>query len=131
MVTGFQGVDGEGNITTIGRGGSDTTAVMLAAALHADECQIYTDVEGIYTSDPRIVHEARRLSQITFGEMLELARLGAEVLQTSSVRLAERHRVPLRVLSSFVEGEGTLVTFQDEEVSEPSRFRHCFCPQSS
>lgn len=119
VVTGFQGVDAEGNITTIGRGGSDTTAVMLAAALHADECQIYTDVDGVYTSDPRIVHDARRLSQITFGEMLELARLGAEVLQTSSVRLAERHRVPLRVLSSFAEGEGTLVTFHDAEVLEP------------
>lgn len=119
VVTGFQGIDPEGNITTIGRGGSDTTAVMLAAALKAAECQIYTDVEGVYTSDPRIVHDARRLSQITFGEMLELARLGAEVLQTSSVRLAERHRVPLRVLSSFVEGEGTLVTFHDAEVFEP------------
>lgn len=119
VVTGFQGRDVDGNITTIGRGGSDTTAVMLAAALHADECQIYTDVEGVYTSDPRIVQDARRLLQITFGEMLELARLGAEVLQTSSVRLAERHRVPLRVLSSFVEGEGTLVTFHDAEVLEP------------
>ena len=119
VVTGFQGVDVHGNMTTIGRGGSDTTAVMLAAALHADECQIYTDVEGIYTSDPRVVQDARRLSQITFGEMLELARLGAEVLQTSSVRLAERHRVPLRVLSSFTEGEGTLVTFHDAEVLEP------------
>ncbi|MBS0350190.1 MAG: aspartate kinase [Proteobacteria bacterium] len=119
VVTGFQGIDHEGNITTIGRGGSDTTAVMLAAALKADECQIYTDVEGIYTSDPRIVHDARRLSKITFDEMLELARLGAEVLQTSSVRLAERHRVPLRVLSSFVEGNGTLVTFLEAEVLEP------------
>jgi aspartate kinase len=119
VVTGFQGIDSTGNITTIGRGGSDTTAVMLAAALNADECQIYTDVEGIYTSDPRVVQDARRLSQITFGEMLELARLGAEVLQTSSVRLAERHRVPLRVLSSFTEGEGTLVTFHDAEVLEP------------
>lgn len=119
VVTGFQGIDSEWNITTIGRGGSDTTAVMLAAALHADECQIYTDVEGVYTSDPRIVHEARKLTQITFGEMLELARLGAEVLQTSSVRLAERYRVPLRVLSSFVAGEGTLVTFQDVELTEP------------
>jgi aspartate kinase len=119
VVTGFQGVDPEGHITTIGRGGSDTTAVMLAAALKADECQIYTDVEGIYTSDPRIVHDARRLSRITFDEMLELARLGAEVLQTSSVRLAERHRVPLRVLSSFTEGEGTLVTFHETEILEP------------
>lgn len=119
VVTGFQGTDEQGNITTIGRGGSDTTAVMLAAALHADECQIYTDVDGVYTSDPRVVHDARRLPQITFGEMLELARLGAEVLQTSSVRLAERHRVPLRVLSSFTEGEGTLVTVNDAEVLEP------------
>lgn len=119
VITGFQGVDSVGNITTIGRGGSDTTAVMLAAALKADECQIYTDVEGIYTSDPRIVHEARRLTQITFDEMLELARLGAEVLQTSSVRLAEKHRVPLRVLSSFTEGAGTLVTFHEAEVLEP------------
>jgi aspartate kinase len=119
VVTGFQGIDEQGNITTIGRGGSDTSAVMLAAALKADECQIYTDVDGIYTSDPRIVHDARRLSQITFEEMLELARLGAEVLQTSSVRLAERHHVPLRVLSSFVEGEGTLVKFREDEVLEP------------
>jgi aspartate kinase len=119
VITGFQGVDEHANITTIGRGGSDTTAVMVAAALKADECQIYTDVEGIYTSDPRIVHDARRLSQITFEEMLELARLGAEVLQTSSVRLAERHRVPLRVLSSFIEGEGTLVTFREQEILEP------------
>lgn len=119
VVTGFQGIDVEGNITTIGRGGSDTTAVMLAAALNADECQIYTDVEGVYTSDPRIVHDARRLPKITFGEMLELARLGAEVLQTSSVRLAEKHKVPLRVLSSFVEGEGTLVTSHDDVVLEP------------
>ncbi len=119
VVAGFQGIDDEGNITTIGRGGSDTTAVMLAAALHAAECQIYTDVDGVYTSDPKIVHEARRLLQITFGEMLELARLGAEVLQTSSVRLAEKFRVPLRVLSSFTEGQGTLVTFNDEDVLEP------------
>lgn len=119
VITGFQGINEKRDITTIGRGGSDTTAVMLAAALKADECQIYTDVEGIYTSDPRIVHDARKLSQITFGEMLELARLGADVLQTSSVRLAERHRVPLRVLSSFVEGEGTLVTFCDDEIREP------------
>lgn len=119
VVTGFQGVNEKGDVTTIGRGGSDTTAVMLAAALKADECQIYTDVDGIYTSDPRIVHDARKLSQITFGEMLELARLGAEVLQSSSVRLAERHRVPLRVLSSFVEGEGTLVTFCDSQILEP------------
>ncbi len=118
VVTGFQGVDREGNITTIGRGGSDTTAVMLAAALNAHECQIHTDVDGIYTSNPKIVHDARKLSQITFGEMLELARLGAEVLQTSSVRLAEQHRVPLRVLSSFINGEGTLVTFEENEVVE-------------
>lgn len=119
VVTGFQGIDEASNITTIGRGGSDTTAVMLAAALNADECQIYTDVDGVYTSDPKIVHEARRLDKITFGEMLELARLGAEVLQTSSVRLAERHRVSLRVLSSFNDGKGTLVTFNDEEILEP------------
>ncbi len=120
VVTGFQGTDKFGNITTIGRGGSDTTAVMIAAALGADECQIYTDVDGIYTSDPRVVHEARRLSHITFDEMLELARLGAEVLQTSSVRLADRHRVPLRVLSSFAEGAGTLVTFRKSDSLEPA-----------
>lgn len=120
VVTGFQGIDPLGNITTIGRGGSDTTAVMLAAALAADECQIYTDVNGIYTSDPRVVQEARLLSQITFDEMLELARLGAEVLQTSSVRLAERYRVPLRVLSSFAEGPGTLVTFRSSTEIEPT-----------
>lgn len=115
VVAGFQGVDGEGNITTLGRGGSDTTAVALAAALQADECQIYTDVDGVYTTDPRIVPEARRLSQITFEEMLEMASLGSKVLQIRSVEFAGKYKVKLRVLSSFEEeGEGTLITVEEE-----------------
>jgi aspartate kinase len=116
VVAGFQGVDEEGNITTLGRGGSDTTAVALAAALHADECQIYTDVDGVYTTDPRVVPEARRLNRITFEEMLEMASLGSKVLQIRSVSFAGRYNVPLRVLSSFVDGEGTLITYEDEKM---------------
>ncbi len=119
VVAGFQGVDGEGNITTLGRGGSDTTAVALAAALQADECQIYTDVDGVYTTDPRIVPEARRLSQITFEEMLEMASLGSKVLQIRSVEFAGKYKVKLRVLSSFQdEGEGTLITVEDDKNME-------------
>jgi aspartate kinase len=113
-VAGFQGVDEVGNITTLGRGGSDTTAVALAAALGADECQIYTDVDGVYTTDPRIVPEARKLSAITFEEMLEMASLGSKVLQIRSVEFAGKYKVKLRVLSSFEEeGEGTLITFEE------------------
>jgi len=118
VVAGFQGVDKEGNITTLGRGGSDTTAVALAAALHADECQIYTDVDGVYTTDPRMVPEARRLVRITFEEMLEMASLGSKVLQIRSVSFAGRYNVPLRVLSSFKEGEGTLITYEDEKMEQ-------------
>jgi len=114
VVAGFQGVDCDGNITTLGRGGSDTTAVALAAALKAKECRIYTDVDGIYTTDPRVVPEAKRLLSITAEEMLELASLGAKVLQTRSVEFAEKYRVPLRVLSSFQEGEGTLISYEEE-----------------
>lgn len=115
VVAGFQGVDEHGNITTLGRGGSDTTGVAIAAALSADECQIYTDVDGVYTTDPRIVPEARRLSTITFEEMLELASLGSKVLQIRSVEFAGKYRVRLRVLSSFEEeGEGTLITFEED-----------------
>ena len=114
VVAGFQGVDSDGNITTLGRGGSDTTAVALAAALKAKECRIYTDVDGIYTTDPRVVPEAKRLLSITAEEMLELASLGAKVLQTRSVEFAEKYRVPLRVLSSFQEGEGTLISYEEE-----------------
>jgi aspartate kinase len=115
VVAGFQGMDAAGNITTLGRGGSDTTGVALAAALKADECQIYTDVDGVYTADPRIVPEARRLRTVTFEEMLEMASLGSKVLQIRSVEFAGRYRVKLRVLSSFEEeGEGTLITFEDE-----------------
>ena len=114
VVAGFQGVDSDGNITTLGRGGSDTTAVALAAALKAKECRIYTDVDGIYTTDPRVVPEAKRLFSITAEEMLELASLGAKVLQTRSVEFAEKYRVPLRVLSSFQEGEGTLISYEEE-----------------
>ncbi len=115
MVAGFQGVDEKGNITTLGRGGSDTTGVALAAALKADECQIFTDVDGVYTTDPRVVPEARRLKKITFEEMLEMASLGSKVLQIRSVEFAGKYGVPLRVLSSFVEGEGTLITSENNE----------------
>ena len=119
VVAGFQGVDEDGNITTLGRGGSDTTGVALAAALKADECQIYTDVDGVYTTDPRIVPEARRLDTITFEEMLELASLGSKVLQIRSVEFAGKYKVKLRVLSSFEEGgDGTLITFEDDEKME-------------
>lgn len=114
VVAGFQGVDIAGNITTLGRGGSDTTAVAIAAAVKADECRIYTDVDGIYTTDPRVVPSARRLESITAEEMLELASLGAKVLQTRSVEFAGKYKVPLRVLSSFVEGPGTLITYEEE-----------------
>jgi aspartate kinase len=119
VVAGFQGVDEAGNITTLGRGGSDTTGVALAAALKADECQIYTDVDGVYTTDPRIVPEARRLRTITFEEMLEMASLGSKVLQIRSVEFAGKYNVRLRVLSSFEdEGEGTLITFEEDEKME-------------
>ncbi len=118
IVAGFQGVDEHGNITTLGRGGSDTTAVAMAAALKADECQIYTDVDGVYTTDPRIEPRARRLERITFEEMLEMASLGSKVLQIRSVEFAGKYNVPLRVLSSFEEGEGTLITFEEEGMEE-------------
>ncbi len=119
VVAGFQGVDAAGNVTTLGRGGSDTSAVALAAALKADECQIYTDVDGVYTTDPRIVPEARRLTTITFEEMLEMASLGSKVLQIRSVEFAGKYRVLLRVLSSFEEeGDGTLITFEEDEKME-------------
>jgi len=115
VVAGFQGADEFGNITTLGRGGSDTTGVALAAALNAEECQIYTDVDGVYTTDPRVVPEARRLDKITFEEMLELASQGSKVLQIRSVEFAGKYKVKLRVLSSFEdEGEGTLITFEDD-----------------
>ncbi|MEN8214569.1 MAG: aspartate kinase [Pseudomonadota bacterium] len=119
VVAGFQGVDEQGNITTLGRGGSDTTAVAMAAALQADECQIFTDVDGVYTTDPRIEPKARKLERITFEEMLEMASLGSKVLQIRSVEFAGKYNVPLRVLSSFEEGcEGTLITFEDESVEQ-------------
>lgn len=117
VVAGFQGVDAEGNITTLGRGGSDTTGVALAAALKADECQIYTDVDGVYTTDPRVVDKARRLDKVTFEEMLEMASLGSKVLQIRAVEFAGKYNVPLRVLSAFTEGPGTLITI-DEELSK-------------
>lgn len=113
VVAGFQGRDEDGNITTLGRGGSDTTAVALAAALKADECQIYTDVDGVYTTDPRVVPEARRLQRITFEEMLEMASLGSKVLQIRAVEFAGKYNVNLRVLSSFEEGPGTLITYEE------------------
>jgi aspartate kinase len=119
VVAGFQGEDEDGNITTLGRGGSDTTGVALAAALKADECQIYTDVDGVYTTDPRIVPEARKLKTITFEEMLEMASLGSKVLQIRSVEFAGKYKVRLRVLSSFQdEGEGTLITFEEDDKME-------------
>lgn len=119
VIAGFQGVDHHGNITTLGRGGSDTTAVALAAALRADECQIYTDVDGVYTSDPRVVPNAKRLDRITFEEMLELASLGAKVLQMRAVEFAGKYNVPLRVLSTFNEGTGTLITYEDVHMEQP------------
>lgn len=116
VVAGFQGTDEMGNITTLGRGGSDTTAVALAAALKADECQIYTDVEGVYTADPRIVSDARRMSNVTVEEMLEMASSGAKVMQNRAVELAGKHNVPVRVLSTFKEGPGTLITNREENM---------------
>ncbi len=118
VVAGFQGVDDDGNITTLGRGGSDTTGVALAAALKADECQIYTDVDGVYTTDPRVVEGARRLEKITFEEMLEMASLGSKVLQIRAVEFAGKYKVPLRVLSSFEDGPGTLITIEDDAAVE-------------
>ena len=118
VVAGFQGVDEKGNITTLGRGGSDTTGVALAAALKADECQIYTDVDGVYTTDPRVVAKAQRLDKITFEEMLEMASLGSKVLQIRAVEFAGKYSVPLRVLHSFQEGPGTLITLDEEESME-------------
>lgn len=118
VVAGFQGVDEHGSITTLGRGGSDTTAVAMAAALKADECQIYTDVDGVYTTDPRVEPKARRLDRITFEEMLEMASLGSKVLQIRAVEFAGKYNVPLRVLSSFEEGEGTLITFEEESMEQ-------------
>src|SRR5258706_11861825 len=127
IITGFQGIDDQGHITTLGRGGSDTSAVAVAAALKADECLIYTDVDGVYTTDPRIVAEARRLHTISFEEMLEMASLGSKVLQIRSVEFAGKYRVPMRVLSSFtpwdipIEEEarsGTLITYEEDEKME-------------
>ena len=118
VVAGFQGVDEAGNVTTLGRGGSDTTAVALAAALKADECQIYTDVDGVYTTDPKMVDGAKRLDRITFEEMLELASMGSKVLQIRSVEFAGKYAVPLRVLSSFDEGPGTLITNEEDAAME-------------
>lgn len=118
VVAGFQGTDADGNITTLGRGGSDTTAVALAAALKADECQIYTDVDGVYTTDPRVVESAQRLDQITFEEMLEMASQGSKVLQIRAVEFAGKYKVPLRVLSSFEDGPGTLITLEEDESME-------------
>jgi len=119
IVAGFQGVTEEGEVTTLGRGGSDTTAVALAAALKAEECQIYTDVEGVYTADPRVVSKARLLTHITFEEMMEMAGLGAKVLQPRSVEFVGKYKVPLRVLSSFKEGPGTLITFESITMEQP------------
>ena len=119
VVAGFQGVNEHGDITTLGRGGSDTTAVALAAALKAEECQIFTDVDGVYTTDPRVVSEARRMERITFEEMLEMASLGSKVLQIRAVEFAGKYSVPLRVLSTFVDGEGTLITYESENMEEP------------
>ncbi|BBB25125.1 aspartate kinase [Amphritea japonica] len=118
VVAGFQGIDPDGNITTLGRGGSDTTGVALAAALKADECQIYTDVDGVYTTDPRVVEGAQRMDKITFEEMLEMASLGSKVLQIRAVEFAGKYNVPLRVLHSFQEGPGTLITTEEDDTVE-------------
>lgn len=119
VVAGFQGVDVQGNITTLGRGGSDTTAVALAAVMKADECQIYTDVEGVFTTDPRVVEDARCLERITFEEMLELASLGSRVLHTRAVEFASKYKVPIRVLSSFMDKPGTLITDEEDGMEQP------------
>ncbi len=119
IVAGFQGMDEHGNITTLGRGGSDTTAVAMAAALKADECQIYTDVDGVYTTDPRVEPKAKRLDRITFEEMLEMASLGSKVLQIRAVEFAGKYSVPLRVLSSFEDGPGTLISLEEDEMEQP------------
>ncbi len=119
VAAGFQGIDDEGNITTLGRGGSDTTAVALAVAAKADECQIYTDVDGVYTTDPRVESNARRLDHITFEEMMEMASLGSKVLQIRAVEFAGKYNMPIRVLSSFEEGPGTLITFQEDDMEAP------------
>ena len=118
IVAGFQGVDEHGSITTLGRGGSDTSAVALAAALEADECQIYTDVDGVYTTDPRVVPRATRLERITFEEMLEMASLGAKVLQIRAVEFAGKYNVPLRVLSTWEDNAGTLITYEEPEMEQ-------------
>jgi aspartate kinase len=118
VVAGFQGIDENGNITTLGRGGSDTTAVAMAAALKAEECDVYTDVDGVYTADPRIVPTAARLNRISYEEMLEMSSLGSKVLQIRSVEFAGKYHVPLRVLSSFSEGPGTLITDEDESMEQ-------------
>lgn len=119
VVAGFQGFDDNGSITTLGRGGSDTTAVALAAALKAHECQIYTDVDGVYTTDPRVVPQARRLERVTFEEMLELASLGAKVLQIRAVEFAGKYNVPVRILSTFEDGPGTLIAYEDTRMEQP------------
>lgn len=119
VVAGFQGITDDGSVSTLGRGGSDTTGVALAAALKADECQIYTDVDGVYTTDPRVEPKARRLDKITFEEMLEMASLGSKVLQIRSVEFAGKYKVPLRVLSTFVDGPGTLITLEDNRMEDP------------
>lgn len=118
VIAGFQGADNDGNITTLGRGGSDTTAVAVAAALKADECQIYTDVDGVYTTDPRVAPKARKLDRITFEEMLEMASLGSKVLQIRAVEFAGKYKVPLRVLSSFGEDKGTLISLEEDNQME-------------
>lgn len=118
VVAGFQGINNEGHITTLGRGGSDTTAVALAAAIKADECQIFTDVDGVYTTDPRVEPNARRLERITFEEMLEMASLGSKVLQIRAVEFAGKYKVPLRVLSSFEDGPGTLITTEENQMEQ-------------
>jgi len=118
VVAGFQGIDADGNITTLGRGGSDTTAVAMAASLNADECRIYTDVDGVYTADPQIVDEAQRLERLSYEEMLEMASQGSKVLQIRSVEFANKYKIPVRVLSSFVDGPGTLITNEDKSMEQ-------------
>jgi aspartate kinase len=119
VITGFQGMNDEGDITTLGRGGSDTTGVALAVALEASECQIYTDVDGVFTTDPRLYDKARLLKKVTFEEMLELSSMGAKVLQLRAVEYASKYKMPIRVLSSFSAGEGTLIEEEDESMERP------------
>jgi aspartate kinase len=130
IITGFQGVTAGGDVTTLGRGGSDTTAVAIAAQVGAERCDIYTDVDGIFTTDPKVVPNAKKLDSITMEEMLELASQGAKVMQTRAVEFANKYNVPVRVLSSFNDGSGTLISQKDESMENSGSFRYCLSKRS-